>query len=98
MKKILNFIVYSSENPDKVSLTVKGVLLGLVPYIMYANEIACRVGDYCWNVEPNTLRLVAEDLATVIALGLTALASVMTAYGAGRKVMRTITGQNKAIQ
>lgn len=98
MKKVFNFIVWSSENPEKVSLTVRGVLLAIVPYLMYASEIACQVGDYCWAIEPNTLRLIAEDTATTIALALTAVAAVMTAYGAGRKVMRTITGQNKAIQ
>lgn len=98
MKKIINLIIWSSENPDKVSLTIKGLVVGAVPYIMYASDIACTLQDYCWAVEPSTVRVLAEDLASAVAFVLTAIAAAMTAYGAGRKVFRTITGQNKAIQ
>lgn len=98
MKKVFDFIVYSSANPDKYSQTLKGILLGIIPFILYTSGIACSFGDYCWGMSPNDLELLAEDIVQFFTVVLSVISAVMTAYGAGRKVFRTITGQNKVLQ
>lgn len=63
----------SSANPEELSLTIKGILLGIIPIV-----ITLLSGKY-----PS---LTADDLTNFVNLGFTALASITTLIGAGRKI------------
>lgn len=66
----MNKLLGSSVNPEKLSLTIKGVLLGLVPVILiFAGG---RI---------NEIELIA--LIEAVAM---CVASVMVLYGLGRKI------------
>lgn len=66
----MNKLLGSSVNPEKLSLTIKGVLLGLVPVILIFG--GGRI---------NEIELIA--LIEAIAM---CVASVMVLYGLGRKI------------
>src|SRR3954463_13853819 len=40
IEKVLNWILMSSNNPEEVSLTVKGILINAIPSIMFVAGLA----------------------------------------------------------
>lgn len=66
----MNKFLGSSVNPDKLALTVKGVLVGLIPVILFF------AGG----------RLNEIELVNFIEAVAAAVASVMILYGLGRKI------------
>lgn len=72
MKKFLNWLVISSANPQKVSLTARGALVAIIPTLIYAGQLA----GYRWST---------EHLTTIIDQATTILSATLILIGLCRK-------------
>ena len=77
MKKIVNWIVYSSANPEKVSMTVKGVLTACVP-------MAIAIFGVVFSIQVDQVAFLEAVSQVSVALG-----AVLASAGAIRKVYLT---------
>jgi uncharacterized membrane protein len=84
LKKVLDWVFLSSRDPQEVSLTVKGALLGAIPTIMYLAGVAHM------QVGTDTLTSVFDALASFVQALLTLIAAAATLYGAVRKAWLTV--------
>jgi len=84
--------VYSSTNPEKLSLTVKAVLTGIIPYVIVLSGLTHTA------INSSELNDVVATVAMTIQYGLTFVAAILGAYGTIRKVYLTATGQNPVVQ
>lgn len=75
-KSFWNWLVYSSEDPEKLSLTIKG----LIPFLVLLN-----VGD------PIVLNSTADTFTHIIVIVVTAITGIIGAYGALRKIFNTVS-------
>jgi hypothetical protein len=80
IKKILNWIWYSSADPAKVSLTMKSFLLGLVPLVISIAGIAHL------NLDQETVTMVFESVVVVVQSVLTIISAVGFVIGLIRKI------------
>jgi hypothetical protein len=78
MTKFVNWLVKSSEDPNKVSMTIKGVLMLQIPTIIFLGQFL----GYHWT---NTN--VAELIQTISLFVGTGLAFI----GLGRKLLNSFT-------
>ncbi len=78
----MNKLITSSVNPKELSLTVKGILVGVVPIAMLIIRAA---GAEISQEEIQQVIVVITDV--VAALG-TLVSSVMVAFGVIRKLVR----------
>ncbi len=97
IRKACRFIVLSSADPRKVSLTVKASLLGLIPMTMQALDIVCQWGHTCTTIDQSLLAAVAETIANGVFYGLSLVAAFGVLVGLVRKVDLTIKGENRAL-
>ena len=84
LDKVFNWLLVSSNDPQDVSLTVKGALLGAVPAIMYVAGVA-HLG-----LGQDMLTAVFDAAVTFVQTALAAVAAAVTLYGAARKVWLTV--------
>lgn len=91
MKKIIDWIIYSSEDPAKISMTVKGILTAAIPTIIFVAKI--------FNVEIGSEDLTAFVDALVLFIGAVSMAvsAYMTVVGFFRKIFTTLTGNNAVL-
>lgn len=92
----IRWVLVSSEDASKWSLTVKMALLGLVPYAMQAFGITCGLNLVCPQIDANELTLIATSLSNIVYLTLSLIAAIGTAFGLVRKVTNTFEGTNAA--
>ncbi len=85
IKKIMAWIVWSSKDPEKLSLTVKGVLGTGVVLAGYLGVSSAELGPL---VEGMT-KFTSEIVGTVTA--------AMAVWGAVRKLYTTYVGTNQVI-
>lgn len=84
MKKIYEWFVYSSANPEKIALTVKGAAVLLVPAIIFSLQVKgivvteAQVGDWF-----NQIVLVTQEVLVVFG-------ALMSLVGLVRKLAITI--------
>lgn len=103
MKKILNYIgslavmasawlLLSSKDPAKVSLTLRAGLVAAVSVIIQVSGILqIPIGESDLMVAVDALVAFVNGALTLIALG-------VTAYAAIRKIWTTIRGNNRVIE
>ncbi len=99
LKLIWEWIVTSSENPQKASLTIKGILAGIV---MYAG-LASGVFHFSINTVDATNAVTAITAAfqatlTLVSYAIAAYSAWSTAYGALRKIAITATGKHPILK
>ncbi len=82
--KILNWIVYSSQNPDKLSLTLTGILTFLTPYIIGFLHLGYIHISGITNADASQLGAII--IAVITAL-VTATGGIMTIVGIVRKIV-----------
>lgn len=97
MKSIYNFIVKSSADPEKTSLTIKGIGLMAIPYLLNLFDVACEFGQQCYQVNASTFEVIVQAVADGTFYALSFLSAWWALYGAVRKLFRTITGTNSAL-
>lgn len=94
--KILDFLLVSSADPSKWSLTFKMALVGVIPYIVNAAGIACGLGLVCLGVDDVVLNSLAEALEKIVFLVLSAVSAVGVLIGLFRKLIRSAQGTNRS--
>lgn len=87
----------SSADPQQTSATIKFALLGIIPYLMQALDMACSFGSQCYDLDPSLFETIVDALANGIFYLLSLISVIGTLWAAGRKLYRTVTGQNRAL-
>ena len=91
MKKFLDWLVFSSENADKWSLTIKGIAVSVVPIVISVSNLAHL------QLQSGQLTSLFDGVASIVsALGVL-VSSVIVVIGFVRKIIATITGDNAVI-
>lgn len=84
LDNLVHWIAASSANPQGVSLTVRGALLGSIPALMYV------VGVAHLNLGQDQITAVFDAATGFLQSLLTVVATGLTLYGAMRKVWLSI--------
>lgn len=91
MKKIIAWIIFSSNNPEKVSLTIKSVATALITlatvYAGFANV----------QLDSATLTRLVDLVVSFVQGAFLLVSTGMSIYGLGRKVFLTLKGKNPVI-
>jgi hypothetical protein len=74
-KKVVTWLVTSSKDPKRLSLTVQGALLAVAPFVMYLTGLT----DADFNA-------FVEGVVNFVFAATTAFAALQVAYGVLRKV------------
>ena len=91
LKKIGKWLVFSSSNADKISLTVKGILYALIPaYVLF-------MGLYDIQTDSAKLSAVIDQIGGIVIVFGGMITAIMAGYGALRKIFTTATGTNAVI-
>ena len=91
LQKIWKWIVLSSADPKKSSLTIKMAIVVAIPWILKITGVTCGLGLFCVEADENSLNQLAEGVAN-IAFGVLNIAGV---YGLARKIVLSALGKNK---
>lgn len=88
----MQWVILSSANARAVSLTIRGILIGLIPTAIYFLGLA--------NIqfENQALTLLADQVAEFLFQVGTAITLIVTATGIIRKLATTATGTNEVVQ
>lgn len=91
IKSVLAWLVFSSKNSAKISLTIKAALTGLITVATIYAGIA--------NVQLPTeaLTQTVDAIVTFVQTAFLAISSAVTVYGLLRKIWTTFTGDNHVI-
>ncbi len=94
IKTIFQWVVYSSANPAKLSLTLKGIsVFALTLISVYAGLAHIDISSI---TSVDFTRIVDAFISFIQAVA-TIASAVITVYGILRKVILTLMGRNKAI-
>lgn len=85
MMKIIEWFVVSSKDPAKLALTVRGLLIGIIPGAVIVLQFL-GVTD----IAPADMQGFVDVVEKAIVYGFGFVAAVMTAYGFIRKVIVSI--------
>ena len=72
----------SSQNAQALSLTIKGILVGLIPVVL----ILLKAFDVEGEVVPDDLQTIATNIGDSIIVLFTLVSSITTMYGLLRKL------------
>lgn len=85
IRKLLELLLQSSQDPTKLSLTVRGILVTLVPVIL----VTAQYFGIGMVAESDVLAII-EGITQIVAVTLTLVGLVMTTWGMIRKMFRPI--------
>ena len=92
LKKIWDWIYLSSVNANKISLTVKAFLYGLIPgIIFFSGLMKMQIGSA-------QLTQIIDTIAQSIVLFGGLITSLAFLYGSLRKIILTLLGKNDVFQ
>lgn len=89
LKACWEWLVWSSANPQKLSLTVRGALLAIVPTFLGIVSAACGFGVVCLGVDEPTMNQVVEGIAALVQALLSVVAAIWFLWGLIRKIVLT---------
>ena len=92
LEKIVDWVVVSSADPKKVSLTLRGALVSTIPFLVSGINAACGLGLHCVGVSSMQLNEIFDLLIKITEVTLTTIGLIMFATGLVRKLMNTIRG------
>lgn len=91
LKKVGAWLVFSSANADKISLTLKSILYALIPVALLV------LGAYKIQVDSAYLSAIIDQIIGVIIVCGLAVTAISGAWGALRKIYTTATGTNAVV-
>lgn len=97
IKTAVRWVLVSSDDASRWSLTVKASLLGAIPFVMQGIGITCGLNLVCPTVSSDLLTEVALSLSNLVYLGLSVVAAIGAFYGLVRKVMNTMNGTHAGL-
>lgn len=91
LNKFVNWLVMSSKNPGEVGLTVKSVLLGVIPTVMIVLNLAeIKVGA-------EDLSILVNSIVGIVQGALAIISTIGIGWGMLRKIIYTLRGENASI-
>lgn len=90
MKKLFNWIYWSSKDPQKVSLTVKMGLLASIPYILQTLGVTCALGIICFSTTESELKQLFDLISAVVLFALLIVSHLGLIVGIVRKIFNTM--------
>lgn len=84
----MDWLIKSSVNADKIALTVKGILVGLVPTLL----LIARVNG--WEIGEEGIMGVIDAIVNVISTVGSALGAILTLWGLTRKIIVWFKNKN----
>lgn len=91
LKKIWNWLVKSSVNAQRISLTVKGILIGIIPVVMTIAHLANI------KVESADLTTLIDAMANLIIVLGSLVSIIAMIWGVIRKIFTTFNGTNAVL-
>lgn len=92
MNKFFTWLTTSSVNPAKTSLAIRGVLVGIIPTIVWILPHICTYTSVC--IDPNSLPVffeiivkIIEGILTLVQVIGVIISSVMVGIGLVRKMI-----------
>lgn len=82
---MIQWFMQSSADPKKLAMTVRGLLVGVVPVVLFILQVLGIT-----TVNPGDLQLVIDVVVEITQLAFTLIAVCMTLYGLLRKIILTI--------
>lgn len=86
------WLVFSSTDPQRIALTVKGFLLGLLINLTVIAGLAHVA------VPSELLTQLIDGLVTIVQNALMTIAAIASVVGIIRKIFTTFAGTNKVVQ
>lgn len=86
IKLAWNWLVVSSANPEKLALTVRGFLVGIIPLALYLAPLAGI------QLDAGNLSGIVELIKQLVEVGLGLIAGIITLYGLIRKIVLSVKG------
>lgn len=83
INKYIDWLVNSSKNPENLSLTIKGLLVAVLPMLIILSKM---LG---FETSEGDMKAMIDMIESIIILGLGIVSSAMTIYGFGRKIYLT---------
>ncbi len=84
MSKFWTWLVVSSENPNKIALTVKGGVSAIFGVLLIVSPV------FGWNLGSGDVEKITSDIVQIVILVFTALSALVSAFGFGRKILNTL--------
>lgn len=91
MKKFIVWLVLSSKDPEKVSLTIKGILASVATYVVFFTSL------FHLNFNVTDLTTIGDMISKIIEALLMIVSMVTALIGAVRKIKSTMNGTNEVI-
>lgn len=91
IKNFFTWLVASSADPNKVSLTVTSALTALIPYGIFLSGITHH------SLDAADAGAVVAAIGTLVQVLLTAVSVCLFLYGLIRKIYLSLTGRNAAM-
>lgn len=91
MKNFFGWLVKSSANASQLSLTIKGILTGVVPAIIILANLTNI------HLKNEDLTAVIDLIAQLVVLIGGTISVAVTTYGAVRKLILTAAGKNAVL-
>jgi len=98
LNKIIEWIVYSSKDPKKVSLSIKMLGLASIPYFIQAMGLSCSFGFVCITADVTALEVLVTEIANSVLLFLILFGHLGAVFAILRKIILTATGKNKVLR
>lgn len=92
MKKFLHWLVLSSQDPQKLSLTLKGIL------VMYSPVIVFTLGVLKLPLDQSALSQIIDAAVFVVQSVLVLVGASVALVGIVQKVVLSVTGHNQVIE
>lgn len=91
LKTIWSWLVYSSVNADKISMTLKGLAVGLIPVIIVVFSL--------YNVQLESVKLngIVDSLSDIVFAVSALVSAISVTWGAFRKLWTTVHGTNAVL-
>jgi len=83
---IINWVLTSSSDPNKYSLTIKGALSMGAAYVLQLLPVLCGFHVLCWSVDGSVLSSAIDTVTNIVYLALSLVGSVAFLWGLGRKI------------
>lgn len=90
-KKIIAWLVFSSANVEKISLTIKSLLYALIPFTLLILDA------YKIKVDNAYITAIIDQIVAVIIVFGGAVTAISAAFGALRKLYTTAKGTNDVV-
>jgi hypothetical protein len=82
----IKWLVTSSSDPQKVSLTVKGALAFCGAYLLQLSPVLCGFHIICISIDGDVLTSAINTTANIVYLSLSLVGSIAFLVGLGRKI------------